>query len=237
MAKLIRTSYKVILKKYKKIGKGTVRLTQSSLLLMQNLDATKDTYKFPVLLTDNAVAPLPEEIRLNQNDEFIAYDVAYYLVADKQPVDGTNPPVVGAVVSKIFLPYAPDELSRDFAQMEDAWLGTLQILVNKISRLENWDLKKHNFIPFTQFQNSSAGIPSATQPNIDFSENGTIPMQPMLVLSGAKKNDIIISLVHAVSATSTGDWLVVNGTIRLTIKRMALFFRGMLAQNASSFQK
>jgi hypothetical protein len=236
MASQIRNSYAIIKKKYRKIKKGTVRLTQSSLLLEQLIDATKDVYKFPVLETDpgsgvgNAI--LPEEIRLNINDEFIAYDVAYYLVADK-----TLAPAPEVVVGRHFFSYAADELTSAFAVLEDAWLGALSIVVNKISRLERWDLKKHNFIPRTQFQSTSAGIPAATQPSIDYSQDGCIPMQPMLTLSGAKKNDIVINLVHAISATTTGVWTPPTAVaITFAVKRICLIFRGMLAQNAAKFQ-
>lgn len=241
MSKLIRTSFKVIRKKYAKIKKGTVRLTQSSLLLEVAIDAKKDTYIFPVLTTDGGSnvgnSPFPEEIRLNQNDEFVAYEVGYYLVADKLVT--TTTPVQDLVdAGRMFLSYAPDELDAVFASLEDAWLGTMQILVNKISRLEKWDLKKHNAIPRTQFQNTSAGIPQATQPSIDYSDFGTYPMQPMLTLSGAKKNDIQVALVHSIPAGLSSIWTPAsNGTVKYTVSKIALVFRGMLAQNASSFQK
>jgi len=237
--KMIRVSYKVIRNKYKKIGKGSVRLTQSSLLLEKAINATSDTYKFPVLETDPGDnvggAHFAEEIRLNQNDEFVAYEVAYYVVADKLPTPEYDPT---QVTGRFFFPYAPDELDSAAQNLEDAWLGNLQILVNKISRLERWDLKKHNYIPRTQFQSNSPGIPSATQPSIDYSEAGTYPMQPMLTLSGAKKNDLIISLIHSIPSTVIASWLPGQGTdIVFHFKRLSLIFRGMLAQNAASFQK
>lgn len=234
--KYIRNSYQVIRKKYRKIKKGTVRLTQSSLLLEKSILATTDTYKFPVLETDpgdNAGGAFVEEIRLNQNDEFVAYEVGYYIVADK-----TNSPELAPVSGRFFFPYAPDELNGDLQVLEDAWLGTLQILVNKISRLERWDLKKHNYIPRTQFQNTSVGIPQATQPSIDYSEHGTYPMQPMLTLSGAKKNDVLISLIHAIPSGLFSPWApAVGAPVFFRFNRLALVFRGMLAQNAASFQK
>jgi hypothetical protein len=128
-------------------------------------------------------------------------------------------------------------LDAQFCRQQNAFLGTLQILVNKISRLERWDLKKHNYVPRTQFQNTSAGIPASTQPSIDYSEHGTYPMQPMLTLSGAKKNDVVVTLVNSVP-TATGTWTPsTGGTIAITINKLALLFRGMLAQNAASFQK
>jgi len=200
---------------------------------MQAISSTSDTYKFPVLETDNAVAPLPEEIRLNQNDEFVSYEVAYYVAAETSLEAEAE-----FAEGKSFFTYAPAELSSAFVALFRAWTGNLQILVNKISRLERWDLKKHNIVPRTQFQNSTAAIPVATFPSMDYSEHGTFPMQPMLTLSGAKKNDIIITLQGgAVPSTTTGAWTLPDaGVINFAMTHLALFFRGMLAQNAAKFQ-
>lgn len=239
MSSQIRSSYKVILAKYKKIKKGNVRLTQSSLLLIQPIDPAKDNYKFPVLESDNAIAPQPEEIRLNQNDEFISYEVGYYLLLDKTvAVPAANTPA-----GKEYLTYAPAELDFTFSTMSRAWDGYLQILVNKISRLEKWDLKKHYMTPWTQYKSTSLGLPYSTLPSIDFSKDGIKAMQPMLTLSGAKKNDIIVQLLNgAVPNTAAGGLVVPSSaepflqTITIKATRLSLFFRGMLAQNASKFQ-
>jgi hypothetical protein len=226
--KMLRNSYRVILKRYRKIGKKNVRLTQSSLLLEALIDSSKDTYKFPVLESEAPV--LPEEIRLNINDEFVSYDVGYY-VKVRQEIAGTPG------TNFIFWTYAAAELHSVFLALEGAWLGVMQILVNKISRLEKWDLKKHNYVPRTQYQSSSAGIPAATQPSIDFADHGTIPMQPMVTLSGAKKNDIILSYVAAVPAALSADWVTPNGAAVTHVPtHLVLFFRGLLAQNAAKFQ-
>lgn len=229
--KIIRASYVAIKKKYDKIGKGKVRLTQSSLILIRPILATTTTYNFPVLETDQGGNPLPDEIRLNQNDEFISYEVGYY-------VSATGTASGSLLKSPIWLTYAMTELSNKFVQLGNAWYGTLAILVNKISRLERWDLKKHNYVPRTQFKDSSVGLPYATQPNVDYSDHGTFPMQPMLTLSGAKKNDISIALVKAIDLSSVIDWTLPDASqVNIAADRLVLVFRGMLAQNAASFQK
>lgn len=233
----IRNSYKAILRRYKKIDKGNVRLTQSSLLLERSINATTDTYRFPVLETDpgdNAGRAFIEEIRLNQNDEFISYEVGYYIVADKTP---TPEYLEADIFGRFFFTYAPDELGGGaVGALEDAWLGNLQILVNKISRLERWDLKKHNCIPRTQFKSSDPGQVFATQPSIDYEKDGTYQMQPMLTLSGAKKNDVIVSLIHAIPSDVVMPWTTPVDDVVFHMKRLALVFRGMLAQNAAKFQ-
>jgi len=228
--KAIRANYKAIYLKYKKIGKGKVRLTQSSLILIQLIDPKVASYTFPVLETDSTKGLiLPGEIRLNVNDEFISYETGYYL--------GANILNVATEVGKFLLTYAPIELHSSFVGVAGAYQGTLSILVNKISRLERWDLKKHNFVPRTQFQNNSVGFPLATQPSIDFSDDGMFPMQPMLTLSGAKKNNIVIDLEAAILDTTTGDWTPPNLVpLTIQVKELHLIFRGMLAQNAAKFQ-
>ena len=222
-----RQSFAKIHKKYKRIQKGNVRLTQSTLFLVQPLSATTSTYKFPVLESDTPV--LPEEIRLNQNDEFISYEVGYYGLGDILD-DG------GLAVGTHHHSYAPMELDATFAPLTGIWRGSMQILVNKISRLENWDMKKHNCVTRTQWGQDLA-TENAFQPSNDFEQDGALVMQPMLTLSGAKKNDVVITLNAAVAPTAAGAWLTQDGTtLTITATKLALYFRGMLAQNAAKFQ-
>lgn len=229
--KQIRASYSLIRKKYVKVGKKNVRLTQSSLILMQAIVGTTTTYTFPVLTTETNPVPFPEEIRLNTNDEFVAYEVGYYLAGDMT----TGDPAVFR--SKYFSTYAPIELNSTFLNCRDYANGTLKILVNNISRLEKWDLKKHEFVQRTQFQNSQVGQPFATQPSIDFSDDGMFPMQPMLTLSGGKKNEVTIVLNRAILPTGAGNFTGPDAVaITVSLKQLLMMFRGLLAQNATKFQ-
>lgn len=225
---VIRQNYDAIKKKYAALGKGTVRLTQSTLILIQDISASKDTYSFPVLDSDQRTAVDPNEIRLNQNDEFIVNDLGFYLGAS---VSGEG------VSSKRLLTYCPTELDGSYVATENAYNGRLEILVNKISFVDKWDLRKHLYVPRTQYASSSVGIPNATQPSIDFSKDGMFPVQPNITLSGAKKNDVIITLPAAVP-TSTGLWTVPAAPVEQTllINEFWLIFRGLLGQNASKFQ-
>ncbi len=226
----IRNSYKVIIRKYRRIKKGHVRLTQSSLFLVQPIVPTTSRYRFAVLDSDTPV--LAKEIRLNINDEFITYDVAYNVLGDLLDPVG--------VVGNFHHTYAPVELDASFAGIQGAWNGRLSILVNKISRLENWDMKKHNKIQRTQWANASAAVTiiNAAQPSVDFAEDGGVDMQPMLTISGAKKTTIDLELDAAIVATATGAWVSTDTTaLTITATELAFYFRGMLAQNASVFQK
>jgi len=98
-------------------------------------------------------------------------------------------------------------------------------------------MKKHNFIPRTQWQNFEAAVKDSRQPSNNFEDDGATPMQPMLTLSGSKKNDVIVSLDAAIAPTSTGAWMPDDAaTLTITATQLALYFRGMLAQNAAKFQ-
>lgn len=225
-----RRSFNKIKRKYKRIKKANVRLTQSTLLLIQPILATRTVYKFLVLESDTPV--LPAEVRLNINDEFISYEVAYYVLGELLDA--------GTGVGTLHHSYAPVELDGSFAQLTGAWRATMQILVNKISRLENWDMKKHNVVTRTQWATLADPVAPAyppTQASVDFEDSGAVPMQPMLTLSGAKKNDVIVSLDGAIAPTSLGAWTVADGDVfDISATELAVYFRGMLAQNAAKFQ-
>ena len=79
-----RKDFSIIKKQFKENGKGNVRLTQSSLILLQPISTTRTVYSFPVLENDNATGILPQEIRLNQNDEFTITQLGVYAVGTVQ---------------------------------------------------------------------------------------------------------------------------------------------------------
>lgn len=225
-----RASYQLIIAKYKKRGKGSVRLTQSSLILFQAIQTNQKVYNFAVLQSDNQTPSQPEEIRLNLNDEFTAYQVGYAVNYKTR--------VAGALTSENkYLTYAPTEQNANQSPINNAWDARMTIDVNGIKRLENWDMLKHNCVPRTQFQNTSAGIPQSTQPSICLNEAGVSEMQPMLTFTGAKKNEITLTMVTNLTAGLAFDWLSTVGTQTLTATNLVLIFRGMLGQNAAVFQK
>ncbi|MFZ9455489.1 MAG: hypothetical protein ACO27Q_09685, partial [Bacteroidia bacterium] len=99
---MARLNYANIISKYRNIGKGAVRLTQSSLYLSKPIVATQTTYNFDILETQTATQQA-DEIRLNLNDEFIVTTMGLYLEADF-----FNP---GATGIKRLFTYAPVELN------------------------------------------------------------------------------------------------------------------------------
>lgn len=229
MATMQRASYQLILAKYKERNKGSVRLTQSSIILIQPIQSNTKTYNFPILQSDNQSPALPQEQKLNLNDEFITYQVGYYLRSGQR---GTT----GGLTGAMYLTYVPVELNGALAPLNAAYEGKMTIDINGIKRLENWDMLRHKCIPRTQYQDFSVGIPQATQPSICYNEAGVTEMQPMITFTGAKKNEITISLSDSISSGLTYDFATKTGALVYEVSQLVLIFRGMLAQNAAKFQ-
>lgn len=230
MGKMERASYQLIIEKYKARGKGNVRLTQSSIILSQKIDVNTKTYVFPILQSDNQTPAEAEEIRLNLNDEFVSYEVGYY-VNYKLIVEGAN-----NYAANNYLTFAPVGMGSTNAVLNAAWDSRMTIDINGIKRLENWDMLKHKFTPRTQFQDFTLGYPYATFPSIDMSKDGTQSMQPMITFTGAKKNEITLSLNDNIKLLPSFNQSIKGGEVTYTAYSLVLLFRGMLGQNAAKFQ-
>ncbi len=227
---LQRADFSNIKKKYGARGKKNVRLTESSLVLIQPIEANKTNYIFPVL--DNQGTPDPEEKRLNINDEFIITKCGVYLLAT---VFDETAPVPNS--AQYWLSCVPLEMGAVNIVLQPLYNGgTMSIDVNTINYISDWDIKKHEYRGVTQFQNSSVGQPFATLPSVKFDESGMVGMTPMVTLSGAKKNDIVITVAKSLSLPPSFALQTVNGVLTFNINKIAIVYRGFLAQNASNFQ-
>lgn len=226
-----RINFKTILAKYNKVGKANVRLTQSTLVLSKPISATTTVYNFDVLESQTQTL-LGDEIRLNLNDEFIITSLGFYIQA--RILDGMGVDT-GA---KVLLSYAPfEQNSVSASRIANFWNGAFQIAVNNIIYLDKYDTRKSLFIPRTQFANFIAltGTPS-TQPSVDFSKDAMYSTEPLLTLSGAKKNNLILTLPQAI--TSSTFTVVDNSgaTYSIVADRVVCLARGLNAQNGASFQ-
>ena len=238
-ATIDRFNYNAIKKEYIRLKKGNVRLTQSDIFLTQAIDSAKSTYNFDILNNDNTNGALQtHEIRLNQNDEFITTSIGIFLYCTQ--TDG------GGVVSPMLLTYAPIELDKVALKSDKLYAGIMRLAVNNIVYTEKWNVRKHRMVPRTEFASMptpAAGPPvisnsyPATWPSIDNSEDGFISLAPLLTFSGAKKNEISINLPNgAMDVFSTAVKAQNQDSITIASTRIAIWFRGLLAQNASSFQ-
>jgi hypothetical protein len=227
-----RQGYNRLLAKYKtQADKGNVRLTQSTLVLMQEINSGKTLYNFPVLENEAVVNP-NEEVRLNINDEFLVLEQGVYIVA--KLTDDVDPPRE----TSIWYSYAPVEFQAAWITLQNLYRGgSIRLAVNNVVYVEKWDTKKHEYRGITQMQNSSAGQPFATLPSDDFARSGMFDVEPNVTFSGAKKTEISLSLKQPMLAPSiTTIWASANGTLNIQPFWIALVYRGFLAQNASKFQ-
>jgi len=224
-----RINFEGLYNKYAQLGKPNVRLTQSSLFLTKPISTTTTSYSFDVLETQTATLQ-PDELRVNINDEFYITHLGIYLVAEVTS---------GAVRTSKLLTYAPIEQDAAVGNLGELYNGSLQIGVNNVVYLDKFDTRKFEFVPQTQF-NSNSGVPGAPACTIaqeNLSLNNMFPIEPMLQLSGAKKNTIVLNLANAI--TSGQSFTVqsnAGATSTYTITRIGILARGLNAQNGSVFQ-
>lgn len=227
---MARLNYANIISKYRNIGKGAVRLTQSSLYLSKPIVATQTTYNFDILETQTATQQA-DEIRLNLNDEFICTTLGLYL--ESALLDALGQPTG---IKRLFT-YAPVELNGAAnSVVENFYNGTFQISVNNIVFLDKWDTRKHEYIPQTQFQNFVAGTSPATTSMQQMSKAGMFPVEPTITLSGAKKNQLTLQLPTAINTATVSFTDDAGNVVNYRINRVSLLMRGLNAQNGATFQ-
>jgi hypothetical protein len=233
---LLRFDFANIKRRYNKLGKGAVRLTQSTLFFMQKIDGTKSAYSFPVLENDNSNGGInPHEIRLNQNDEFVMTSMGFFLVAQKY-TGGVEAPVV-LVGGQKLLTYAPIEAGAATDTLTPMYDGFARIGVNNIVFVDKWGTRKCEKVQRTQWNNQIAvGLNGATSPSFEADSDGLVVLAPTVTLSGAKKNEISLILPEAMTPatfTFTGNDGVAQ---QWRIDYIGLRTEGLLAQNAAQFQ-
>lgn len=241
---MLRVDYNQLMTQLRQVAKGNARLTQSDLILIRLINPKTTNYRFPVL--ENEIENLvPEEVRLNINDLFAITHMGVFLGA-RQYIKETDI----QIGSLQLYPYVPMELNPEMWQMKRLYSGYMKIDANNVTYIDKWNLRKHEFVPQTQFQNYQAGVlsmppnPDFTaqlqaphQPSIDYKSDGIFPVCPNIVLSGAKKNNIQIFLPDAI-APDTALWTV-NDTQKLasSFGYIVVWLRGYLGQNCAAFQK
>ena len=241
---MLRSDYNLMAAALKKVSKGNARLTQSDLILIRAIDANSTNYRFPVLENEAAIL-FPEEVRLNINDLFGVTHTGVFLGCRQ----GTKETKVTDAPLQLY-PYVPMELSPRLVQLKHLYSGYMKIDVNKVNYVDKWNLRKHEYIPQTQFQSRESTLVSIPpfpdftavlqaphQPNIDYKSDGIFPVCPNIVLSGAKKNDVQIFLPHAIAPDMCSWFVKENEQIDTAFMYVVVVIRGYLAQNAAKFQQ
>ena len=232
VSNLSRYDYEKIKKSLTEIGKGNARLTQSALVLIQDISSTKTVYNFPVLENDNATGIKPQEIRLNQNDSFISTSLGVYLLAKQFNED------TGLIGDYIYLTHTPYNQSEDTLKCQAFYDGYLRVSINNINYVDKYDIRRHEKVQKTQFQSRGAvNQTGASFVNTDLNDDGIFSIAPMITIEGSKKNQIDIVLPYAMTS---GAILSVTddqaNAVSYKITSIGLVWRGLLAQNSSQFQ-
>lgn len=214
-----RSNFLAVKDKYAKL-KEKPRLTESSLFMVQAIQANKSSYTFDP--QENATAG-PDEIRLNINDEFIATAFGIYLYGKVQ--DEANVSSTPQILTH--MPFEQLAAGQSL-KAGNLFAGSLSISVNNIKYIEKLDIRRNNMAgeaAFTIYGNTS----------FDFKKDGMIELQPMVTLSGAKRNEITITLPDSL-ASFTYDVIGTTQTMTYTIDKIAIRFFGLNGMNAAKFQ-
>jgi hypothetical protein len=226
-----RINFKTILAKYQNVGKGNVRLTQSTLFLTRPISPTTTVYNFDVLESQTQTLE-GNEIRLNLNDEYIITQIGFY-------IQGKVLNEVGADTGKrVLTTYAP--FQTDYTQaikLASFYDGAFQVAVNNIVYLDKYDTRKAEVTPITNAQSFVAATNAAAMSSIDFSSNGLYGTEPLLTLSGAKKNTLTLTLPSAMDVANFSYIDNNGGKYNIVYDRVCVKFLGLNAQNGASFQK
>lgn len=225
-----RVNFQTIMARYQSAGKGKVRLTQSNLVLTKPISSATTSYSFDVL--DSQTATLQgNEIRLNQNDEFIITHIGLYA----QGIANTG-------ATKLFS-YAPFENDASQAgTIQALWDGFMKISVNNVVYLDKWATRRHEYVPDYQYRafvaaTAAIGSTGAQIPAFDGLKSGVVPIEPLITLSGAKKSTIELFLPSAITGSTFTNASNGADSYSVVIDRVALVLHGLNAQNGASFQR
>jgi hypothetical protein len=213
-----RQAFSTIQKAYAAKGRKPVT-TPSTLRLVQNVVANRTTYTFPILEGDSNLA-IAEQRLLNRADAFTATSVGIFIGGL------TDAGAATAAGSYQLFGYQSEALTAAGVTNSNALFsqGYLNVLVNNVAYLQNYDLFRCYSAPIVQTGNIFAtGGDTTGQNSINGERDGFADLVPTLQFSGTSKIDISITLPTS---------LVVTNACQIN-----LIFRGFLSLGASNLNK
>ena len=213
-----RQAFSVIKRAYAKAGRKPVT-TPSTLRLIQNVVANKTTYTFPVLEGDSSVT-LAEQRLLNRADAFTATAVGVFIGGL------TDAGAATSAGSYQLFGFQSEALTTAGVTNSNALFtnGYLNVSVNNVSYLQNFDLFRCYQAPIVQTGNIFAtGGDTTAQNSINGMSSGFTSLVPTLQLSGTAKIDVTINLPTSLAVTNACQ--------------INLIFRGFLSLGASNLNK
>lgn len=196
---------------------SVVKLTQSDLVLEQQMLVGVSNYTFPVLNNQNGQqgnAIFNTEVRLAQQDSFIVSQWGFFLAKPTSAIDATF--VVQTYPNpQIFT------TTGVAAAAETLYNSQAQVKVNNDVVYPSWHLSRHRLVPQTQQAPLISGVENAIPySQIDLSTDGFYPVEPNLVIIGSKNTVITANLPAALAVVET-------------FQRSRMHYRGLLAQNST----
>lgn len=186
------------------------KLTQSTLVLEQPLQANNTRYTFPVMeniLSQNGTI-FNTEIRLRMQDTFVPTHIGLFLAL---PASATD-------VAYRWHTFPNQAVFLNAIQMRALYNGQLKIQVNNYQYTYGWDLQRHWVSPETQ-QTAAFGAGSPEDQN-NFADDGFYPMQPYVLFGGSQNVQIEITLPAPPTAVDA-------------FSRYVMVYRGVLGQNST----
>lgn len=191
-------------------------LTQSDLILEQQLFTTLTSYIFPVLTNDNGPSGsrFNTEQRLTQQDVFIASAWGVFLLNPSSAVDTT-------FIAQTYPNPQVFTTGGASAAAETIYNSYCKITVNNAVVLPFWSLSRHRYVPQTQQEPLIAGVEDGIPySQIDLSQDGFNPVEPNILFVGSKGYRIEVVFPAALAAVAP-------------FQRLRIHYRGILAQNTT----
>lgn len=190
-------------------------LTQGDLRLEQQLNTTRTNYQFSVLDNNNGSSGtfFNTEIRLTQQDAFVASAWGFYISKPSSATDSTY--ILHTYPNPVTFSTA-----NVSAQAETLYNSIISIMVNNKNILPKMSMRRFRMVPQTQATTAAANVNGNAYDQIDLSSDGMAVAEPNLVLIGSKGTIITLLLPNNLTAVET-------------FMRMHLIFEGVLAQNVT----
>ncbi len=191
------------------------KCTQSDLILEQQAVVNKTQYQFPVLTNNNGPSNslFNTEIRLNQQDSFIAAAWGFFIAKPSSAIDAT-------FIVQTYPNATVFSTAGVAAAAETLYNSIATIAVNNDIILPVWSLSRHRLVPQSQQVAAAANQNGIALSQIDLSSDGFYPVEPNLLFIGSKNTVINVILPAALAAVEA-------------FQRMRIHYRGVLAQNST----
>lgn len=194
-----------------------VKLTQSDLVLEQQLNTTSSSYTFGVLDNNNGPSNtlFNTEIRLTMQDSLIAGGWGFFLLEPASAIDTT-------VIAATYPNPVRFAASGEALALETLYNSYSKITVNKDVVAPIWHLSRHRMVPQSQKQTGAANAPAVGNDQIDLSSDGFFPCEPNIIFIGSKGSVVELKLPSAVTVIASAGFT-----------RVRMHYRGLLAQNST----